>query len=72
MQFSNYLKQQLTEQSISQATLSKHLKLSESTISLWLSGKRQPDWSNLHQVIAFFARSKTKQKEHLYQIFFQQ
>ena len=52
--FSVYLKQLMTEASINQVKLSKEIRIAQSAISAWLSGKKEPSIESLWLLADFF------------------
>lgn len=52
--FNNRLKDERTRKGLSQEELGKHFNLDKSTISLYESGKRQPDYSTLSEFAEYF------------------
>ena len=54
IKFSENLKQLMKEQSLKQTTLSEGIKVSQSAISAWLSGKKEPSIESLWKMADFF------------------
>ncbi len=52
--FSENLKQLMTEASINQVKLSKEIRIAQSAISAWLSGKKEPSIESLWLLADFF------------------
>ena len=52
--FSENLKQLRTEASINQVKLSKEIRIAQSAISAWLSGKKEPSIESLWLLADFF------------------
>lgn len=52
--FSENLKQLMTEASINQVKLSKEIRIAQSAISAWLSGKKEPSIESLWHLADFF------------------
>ena len=55
--FSENLKQLMTEASINQVKLSKEIRIAQSAISAWLSGKKEPSIESLWLLADFFVCS---------------
>lgn len=54
MAFKDELRSLRLQDGLSQAELAKHLKISRSTVSMYESGKREPDFETLEIIADFF------------------